>query len=163
MVHFTRYGAAKIENDRYQIPKWNPSVCFLATDLAARELMYLNWDYHSLISYQPRVGFISSKNGRTARMTMLRATAFYSVTMKKERLPILQRMLKIEKLQPCQTSYSSDGLLFFISGGQTNKISKGDIAGLFLKQETWRRIQLGSSNSKTDLCFCRGWKKLPSR
>lgn len=123
----------------------------LATDLAARGIDVPELGF--IIHYQlpSRESEFTHRNGRTARMNA-EGTAFILYN-EKERLPDFARDTEIEKLNPAKLPAPSEWSTLFISGGRTNKISKGDIAGLFLKQGDLTQDQLGIIELKTDCAF----------
>ncbi len=96
------------------------------------------------------------RNGRTARMQS--EGSAYVIKWEKEQLPDF-----IEALQP--SSIHRDDLIdthtdkemtwetIFISGGRKDKISKGDIAGLFFKQGNLGKDDLGIIELKNDCAF----------
>jgi len=123
----------------------------LATDLAARgidipELKYIiHYELpHSLEEFTHR-------NGRTARVNA-KGTA-YVLKWEKERLPEFIKesgSLDIsKKAAPMKQFWET----LFISGGRKDKISKGDIAGLFFKQGNINKDQLGDIELKQDCAF----------
>ncbi len=123
----------------------------IATDLAARGIDIPEIKF--IIHYQlpPREKEFTHRNGRTARMHG-DGTA-YVLKWKNESLPdfILDSEIKEMKRNPTPTP--SNWKTLFISGGRKDKISKGDIAGLFLKQGKINKDQLGTIELKTDCAF----------
>lgn len=128
----------------------------LATDLAARGLDV------------PEVGFIAHyqlplkkeefvhRNGRTARMK--KSGIAYVLKWEKEDLPDFipnssTGVTKNEFLLPEQEKPIGEWVTLFISGGRKDKISKGDIAGLFLKQGNLEKEELGDIELKQDCAF----------
>ena len=123
----------------------------IATDLAARgidvpEMKYII--HYELPLYKEE--FIH-RNGRTARVSA-KGTA-YVLKWKDERLPDFIKNTAIENIseQAIRKPVFWDTL--FISGGRKDKISKGDIAGLFLKQGNLTKDQLGVIELKQDCAF----------
>jgi len=124
----------------------------LATDLAARGIDVPELDF--IIHFQlpnKREEFIH-RNGRTARM-QAQGTA-YIIKYQQEELPdfidnaevlTLSETKKSEPNQKWETLY--------ISGGRKDKISKGDIAGLFLKMGNLQKEELGIIELKQDCAF----------
>ncbi|HCO85783.1 MAG TPA: helicase [Arenibacter sp.] len=123
----------------------------IATDLAARgidipELKYIiHYELpHSLEEFTHR-------NGRTARVNA-KGTA-YVLKWENERLPEFIKdsgdMDISEKAAPMKQFWET----LFISGGRKDKISKGDIAGLFFKQGNINKDQLGEIELKQDCAF----------
>tara|TARA_R110002096_G_scaffold170840_1_gene343462 strand:+ start:4914 stop:6230 length:1317 start_codon:yes stop_codon:yes gene_type:complete len=124
----------------------------LATDLAARGIDV------------PEIGFIihyhlpikneefTHRNGRTARMNS-NGTA-YVLIWEGEKLPEFihpdEELVELEESsQPLGTKWQT----LYISGGRKDKISKGDIAGLFFKQGKLNKDEVGSIELKQDCAF----------
>lgn len=123
----------------------------LATDLAARgidvpEIKFII-HYHLPLRSQE----FTHRNGRTARMNS-EGTA-YVLHWKEERLPDFIQNLEEEILNPATLPAPSKWRTLFISGGRKDKISKGDIAGLFFKQGQLERDELGIIELKQDCAF----------
>ena len=123
----------------------------LATDLASRGIDIPEMKY--IIHYElPRheEEFIH-RNGRTARVNA-KGTA-YVLKWKDEQLPEFIKnvnAVNISKKAPHKPQYWET---LFISGGRKDKISKGDIAGLFFKQGGIKKDQLGTIELKPDCAF----------
>ncbi len=123
----------------------------LATDLAARGIDVPEIEF--IVHYQlphSNQEFIH-RNGRTARMN--KKGVAYVLHWEEERLPDFiekNQDLKIPS-EPSQTILEWKTL--FISGGRKDKISKGDIAGLFLKQGNLLNNELGNIELKHDCAF----------
>ena len=91
------------------------------------------------------------RNGRTARVNE-KGTA-YILKWKDQKLPDF-----IEDATEIRISSKAEQVppywqTLFISGGRKDKISKGDIAGLFFKQGNLNRDQLGAIELKQDCAF----------
>lgn len=127
------------------------SQVLLATDLAARGIDIPELNY--IIHYElPRheEEFIH-RNGRTARMHA-KGTA-YILKWKDQALPEFIKNVKginIDTKAPHKPQYWET---LFISGGRKDKISKGDIAGLFFKQGGINKDELGTIELKQDCAF----------
>jgi superfamily II DNA/RNA helicase len=123
----------------------------IATDLAARGIDISEMKF--IIHYElPRhkEEFIH-RNGRTARVNA-KGTS-YILKWKSELLPEFIKDVKgvnISKKAAYKPQYWET---LFISGGRKNKISKGDIAGLFFKQGGINKDQLGTIELKPDCAF----------
>jgi superfamily II DNA/RNA helicase len=123
----------------------------IATDLAARGIDIPEMNH--IIHYElPRheEEFIH-RNGRTARVNE-KGTA-YILKWEKELLPEFIKNVKgvnVSKKAPHKPQYWET---LFISGGRKDKISKGDIAGLFFKQGAIKKDQLGIIELKQDCAF----------
>jgi superfamily II DNA/RNA helicase len=145
-------GMEQKERERALIKFRNgTSRVLVATDLASRGLDIPEIKY--IIHYElPRFEeeFIH-RNGRTARVTA-KGTA-YILKWKNERLPEFIKDVKglnISEKAPHKPQYWET---LFISGGRKDKISKGDIAGLFFKRGGITKDQLGVIELKQDCAF----------
>jgi len=123
----------------------------VATDLAARgiDIPELKFIIHYELPH--RIEEFTHRNGRTARVNE-EGTA-YILRWNKESIPEF-----ISKSQPINIDKSNRlGDPFwetlFISGGRKDKISKGDIAGLFFKQGGLQKNQVGAIELKQDCAF----------
>jgi len=123
----------------------------IATDLAARGLDVPEIDF--LIHYQLplKIEEFTHRNGRTARMHK-EGTA-YVIQWKKEPLPEFININDVEHLHADSLPEPSPWKTLFISGGRKDKISKGDIAGLFIKKGGINGEQLGVIELKSDCAF----------
>lgn len=133
----------KFRNGTHQI--------LLATDLAARgldipELAFII-HYHLPLRSQE----FTHRNGRTARMHQ-EGTA-YILQYQEEELPEFIDTPEEEILQDAPIPASPIWNTLFISGGRADKISKGDIAGVFFKQANLSKEQLGIIELKQDCAF----------
>ena len=123
----------------------------VATDLAARGIDIPEMNY--IIHYElPRhkEEFIH-RNGRTARVNA-KGTA-YILKWQDQLLPEFIQNVKginIATKAPFKPQYWQT---LFISGGRKDKISKGDIAGLFFKQGGINKEELGTIELKQDCAF----------
>ncbi|SHF12032.1 Superfamily II DNA and RNA helicase [Arenibacter palladensis] len=127
------------------------SQILIATDLAARgidipELKYIiHYELpHSLEEFIHR-------NGRTARVNA-KGTA-YVLKWEKEGLPSFIKDTEIADISKRTVRKPQFWETLFISGGRKDKISKGDIAGLFFKQGNMNQDQLGEIELKQDCAF----------
>lgn len=123
----------------------------VATDLAARGLDIT--DLHFIIHYELplHTNEFTHRNGRTARMHQ-EGTA-YLLQGAKERLPEFVGDVKELKLKPAKLPDPAVWKTLFISGGRKDKISKGDIAGIFFKQGGLGKTELGIIEIKQDCAF----------
>lgn len=133
----------KFRNGTHQI--------LLATDLAARgidvpEIKFIV-HYHLPVKSEE----FTHRNGRTARMNS-DGTA-YVLQYEGEDLPDFIGDLPIENLTKSQLPNRSGWSTLFISGGRKDKISKGDVAGLFFKQGNLSKEELGVIELKNDCAF----------
>ena len=133
----------KFRNGTHQI--------IIATDLAARGLDIP--ELHYIIHYQLplKAEEFTHRNGRTARMNA-KGTA-YVLQWEKETLPEFINAPILKDLPAKNAAISTKWQTLFISGGRKDKISKGDIAGLFLKQGELQKEQLGQIELKQDCAF----------
>lgn len=118
----------------------------LATDLAARGLDIPEIKFILHYHLPPRLKEFTHRNGRTARMN--RDGVAYILHWQGEELPDFIQELNPEELildeQPTSTLPEAPRWeTVYITGGRRDKISKGDVAGLFLKQGQIRKEQLG--------------------
>ena len=123
----------------------------IATDLAARgidvpEIKFII-HYHLPLRSQE----FTHRNGRTARMHS-EGTA-YVLQWKEEKLPGFIPELEVEALSTAALPDKSPWKTLYISGGRRDKISKGDIAGLFFKQANLKKEQLGVIELKQDCAY----------
>jgi hypothetical protein len=77
----------------------------------------------------------------------------YILQYEKEPLPDFVGKPALEKLLPSTLPAPSAWSTLLISGGRKDKISKGDIAGFFLKQGGIQSDALGAIELKTDCAF----------
>ncbi|MGL1889833.1 MAG: DEAD/DEAH box helicase, partial [Reichenbachiella sp.] len=123
----------------------------IATDLAARGLDIPELKYIVHYELPKRSQEFTHRNGRTARMNS-EGTA-YVLKWGKENLPDF-----IESKQEIQLSQSASPkatgwTTLHITGGRRDKISKGDIAGLFFKQGGLEKDELGMIELKPEASY----------
>ncbi|GAK90612.1 ATP-dependent RNA helicase YqfR [Nonlabens ulvanivorans] len=133
----------KFRNGTHQI--------IIATDLAARGLDIPELKY--IIHYQLplKAEEFTHRNGRTARMNA--AGTAYVLQWNKETVPEFITTEEVLVPHAVKTSLQTDWATVFISGGRKDKISKGDIAGLFFKQGGLDKNELGVIELKQDCAF----------
>ncbi|TSE04565.1 DEAD/DEAH box helicase [Aquimarina algiphila] len=134
----------KFRNGTHQI--------IIATDLAARGIDIPEIKF--IIHYQLPIKMeeFTHRNGRTARVDA-KGTA-YVLKWEKEYLPDFIKNAEIEVINDQSAQRPSQyWQTLFISGGRKDKISKGDIAGLFFKQGKIDKDQLGVIELKQDCTF----------
>lgn len=127
------------------------SQILIATDLAARGIDIPEMNY--IIHYElPRheEEFIH-RNGRTARVNA-KGTA-YILKWENELAPEFIKNIKRADISKKAVHKPQYWETLFISGGRKDKISKGDIAGLFFKQGGINKDQLGTIELKPDCAF----------
>ena len=153
-ISYACFSGGMEQKDRERsLIKFRNGTCqlLIATDLAARgidipEMKFII--HYELPKHQEE--FIH-RNGRTARVNE-KGTAFI-LQWEKEYLPDFIKKSKgisIAKKAPHKPQYWET---LFISGGRKDKISKGDIAGLFFKQGGIKKEELGVIELKPDCAF----------
>ncbi len=145
-------GLEQIERERALIKFRNGSYNLLvATDLAARgiDVPEMNFIIHYELPHTEAE--FTHRNGRSARMHS-EGTA-YVLYSKDQRLPEFINVPAPIALAPKKEALSSDWDTLFVSGGRKDKISKGDIAGLFFKQGQLTKEELGVIELKQDCAF----------
>lgn len=153
-INFTCFSGGMEQRDRERsLIKFRNGTCqvLVATDLAARGIDIPEMKY--IIHYELPRAFeeFTHRNGRTARVNE-KGTA-YVLQWEKERLPEFikkETPIDISEKAPFKPQFWET---LFISGGRKDKISKGDIAGLFLKQGAINKDQLGVIELKQDCAF----------
>jgi len=140
----------KFRNGTHQI--------IVATDLAARgiDIPALKFIAHYQLPLKEEE--FTHRNGRTARVD--ESGTAYVIRHKDERLPDFINNSKVIKLSENSTRKAPKWVTLFISGGRKDKISKGDIAGLFFKQGGLTKDQLGVIELKQDCAFVAVPKKI---
>ena len=123
----------------------------LATDLAARGIDVPEMDY--IIHYQipSKEDEFIHRNGRTARMHS--EGVAYLLIWENDKLHDFIKDFTYEEFSDLKTVSKSNWQTLFISGGRKDKISKGDIAGLFFKQGDLNKNELGLIELKQDCAF----------
>jgi superfamily II DNA/RNA helicase len=123
----------------------------LATDLAARGIDVPEIDFIVHYHLPFKAEEFTHRNGRTARMNN-NGTA-YVLKGAKEQLPDFIGDLPLQKLDQGKLPKPTQWSTLFISGGRKDKISKGDIAGLFFKTGNLSKDEMGIIELKTDCAF----------
>jgi superfamily II DNA/RNA helicase len=123
----------------------------VATDLAARGLDIPEIRFIIHFQLPQRAHEFIHRNGRTARM--FNDGTAYVIKELHENLPDFVENAEIEKMQKAPLPLPSIWKTLFVSGGRKDKISKGDIAGLFIKQGKLGNDQIGTIEIKTDCAF----------
>lgn len=145
-------GMEQQERERSLITFRNgTSQILLATDLASRgiDIPELGFIIHYELPNH-KEEFVH-RNGRTARVNA-KGTA-YVLKGSDEELPEFIKEstpIRISTKAPSSKAYWET---LFISGGRKDKISKGDIVGLFMKQGGLTQEQLGTIELKQDCAF----------
>ncbi|WCO03140.1 DEAD/DEAH box helicase [Psychroserpens ponticola] len=145
-------GMEQRDRERALIKLRNGSVSILiASDLASRGIDIPEMKY--IIHYEIPSGIqeYTHRNGRTARVNS-KGTA-YLIKGAQEVFPDFVGQPKVQMLSKNETRKPEFWTTLFISGGRKDKISKGDIAGLFFKQGGINKDQLGVIELKQDCAF----------
>lgn len=123
----------------------------IATDLAARgiDVPEIKFIIHYHLPFRKEE--FTHRNGRTARMHN-EGTA-YVLQWEKEDLPDFIFNLEEETLLDAPIPQPSEWATIFVSGGRQDKISKGDIAGLFFRQADLNKGEIGIIELKQDCAF----------
>ena len=123
----------------------------IATDLAARgiDIPEMNFIIHYELPLSKEE--FTHRNGRTARVSA-KGTAFV-LKWKDEKLPEFIGKTPVEDISKQALRKPVYWETLFISGGRKDKISKGDIAGIFFKQGGLTKDQLGIIELKQDCAF----------
>ena len=153
-VNHACFSGGMEQKDRERaLIKFRNGTCqiLIATDLAARGIDIPEMKY--IIHYELPIHEeeFTHRNGRTARVNA-KGTA-YLIKWEKESLPEFikgSKKVDISKKAPQKAQFWET---LFISGGRKDKISKGDIAGLFFKQGGLNKDQLGVIELKQDCTF----------
>lgn len=153
-INYACFSGGMEQRDRERsLIKFRNGTCqvLIATDLAARGIDIPEMKY--IIHYElPRtVEEFTHRNGRTARVNS-KGTA-YVLQWKKEQLPEFIKNAKVVDISKNAPRKPQFWETLFISGGRKDKISKGDIAGLFFKQGAINKDQLGVIELKQDCAF----------
>ena len=123
----------------------------VATDLAARGIDIPEMDFIIHYELPMRNDEFIHRNGRTARMNS-EGTAFI-LKWKNEDLPVFIKNSEEIKIDSTKKIKNSNWKTVYISGGRKDKISKGDIAGLFFKQGNLKKEELGIIEVKQDCSY----------
>jgi superfamily II DNA/RNA helicase len=140
-------GMEQIDRERALIKFRNgTNQLLLATDLAARGLDIPEIKFILHYHLPLRNKEFTHRNGRTARMNSNGIA--YILNWKEEELPdfireINPEILNLKDQQKATFPSLVKWKTLYITGGRRDKISKGDIAGLFLKQGQIQKDQIG--------------------
>lgn len=150
-------GLEQLDRERALIKFRNGTTnLIVATDLAARGIDIPEIKFIIHYHLPNREHEFVHRNGRTARMQ--RGGTAFIIQPVQDELPDFVRALDAEQqhsddLTPSTTPASPSWKTLFISGGRRDKISKGDIAGLFFKQGKLKKDELGIIELKQDCAF----------
>ncbi len=123
----------------------------LATDLAARGIDVPDIQFILHYHLPMRLEEFTHRNGRTARMH--KEGSAYVLHWRNERLPDFMPVLEEEYLLDTTVREASQWKTIHISAGRKDKISKGDIAGLFFKKGELDKGELGVIEIKNDSAY----------
>ncbi len=128
----------------------------LATDLAARGIDVPEIKYIIHYHLPMRLHEFTHRNGRTARMH--KSGSAYILHYGLDDLPDFMENLNlqpisIDDIETVEKDVENKWTTLFVTGGRRDKISKGDIAGLFFKQGKLSKDQLGLIELKQDCAF----------
>ena len=142
----------QVERERSLIQFRNSSQrTLLATDLAARGIDIPGLDYIVHYEMPPREEEFIHRNGRTARMN--KGGSAICIKGKNDKIPEYARGIKTKEIIEGGKIPKNKWITLFVSGGRRDKISKGDIAGLFIKKGNLDSCELGVIELKTDCAF----------
>jgi superfamily II DNA/RNA helicase len=145
-------GLEQQERERVLIKFRNGShQLIVATDLAARGLDIPEIKFIIHYHLPQREEEFTHRNGRTARMKQ-DGTAFV-LKWQDEVLPDFIKTREIASVENPAKTNPINWCTLLVSGGRKDKISKGDIAGLFLKQGGLKKEDLGVIELKQDCAF----------
>jgi superfamily II DNA/RNA helicase len=151
--HANFYGGLEQQDRERALIKFRNGThqLLLATDLAARgiDIPEIKFIIHYHLPHS-KEEFIH-RNGRTARMHAS-GTAYLLKGMD-EILPDYIDQEHYQKIKEQAVPSPSPWTTLFISGGRKDKISKGDIAGTFIKQGNIQNDELGVIELKQDCAF----------
>lgn len=150
-------GMEQIDRERTLIKFRNgTNQLLIATDLAARgiDIQEIKYIIHYHIPVKQKE--FTHRNGRTARMNN-EGTA-YILVWKNDELPdFIQEFnpekFHVEEIHEEFVQNDFEWQTLYISGGRKDKISKSDIAGLFMKQGKLEKNELGIIEIKQDCAF----------
>jgi len=151
--HTTFYGGMEQKDREHSLIKFRNGThrLLIATDLAARGIDVPELDFIIHLELPMREDEFTHRNGRTARMHST-GTA-YILKHKSQRIPDFITDAEPFEIPfaeaPPQTLWET----VFIGGGRKDKISKGDIAGLFFKEGNLKKGQLGEIELKQDSAY----------
>lgn len=145
-------GMEQMERERALIKFRNGTHRILvATDLAARGIDVPEMDFIIHYELPKKKDEFIHRNGRTARMQ--EEGIAYVIKWEREPLPSFIRGYEEIELTKSVKSESTDWETLYITGGRKDKISKGDIAGFFLKKGKLKKDELGVIELKQDCAF----------
>lgn len=145
-------GMEQVDRERALIKFRNGTHQLLvATDLAARGIDVPEIKFIIHYHLPQKSHEFTHRNGRTARMHN-EGTA-YVLIWENEDLPDFIQNPETEEIKESLNLSASDWKTLHISGGRRDKISKGDIVGLIMKQGGLSNNQLGKIELKQDCAY----------
>lgn len=156
--HAAFYGTMEQQDRERSLVKFRNGSCrvLLATDLAARGIDVP--EVQSIIHFElpQKEEEFTHRNGRTARMH--RSGVAYVLHGQKRRLPDFIARLKAPKMDAGELERSSSApaqqwQTLLVSGGRRDKISKGDIAGFFMKAGGLNSDEVGDIELRPECAF----------
>lgn len=150
-------GMEQVDRERALIKFRNGThQLLLATDLAARgiDIPEIKYIIHYHLPNKSKE-FIH-RNGRTARMN--KEGVSYILKWEAEKEPDFVReinpeIVELDSFKKVENPSKEKWVTLYISGGRKDKISKGDIVGLFLKQGGLNKEQLGVIELKQTFAY----------
>ncbi|NEN22287.1 DEAD/DEAH box helicase [Cryomorpha ignava] len=151
--HATFHGSLEQKEREHALIKFRNGThrLLLATDLAARGIDVPELDFIIHFELPPKADEFTHRNGRTARMHS-EGTAYI---LKSEKRSLPEFIANAETFEIPFAEAPADTLweTLFITGGRKDKISKGDIAGLFFKEGKLEKGELGEIELKQDCAY----------
>lgn len=153
-IDHTCFSGGMEQRDRERsLIKFRNGTCQLlvATDLAARGIDIPELKF--IIHYELPHAYeeFTHRNGRTARMNA--EGIAYVLKLENKVLPEFIKITDVADISTKAKRTKPFWTTLFISGGRKDKISKGDIAGLFFKVGNINKDQLGVIELKQDCAF----------
>ena len=158
-IHHEPYhgGMEQVDRERALIKFRNgTNRILLSTDLAARGLDIPEIEFILHYHLPPHEREFTHRNGRTARMNS--DGVAYILHWEGEELPeyiqdIAPKSVRVEDLQKASTITPTKWVTLYITGGRRDKISRGDVAGLLIKQGKVHSDQVGVIEIKQNCSY----------
>ncbi len=151
--HVTFHGSLEQKEREHALIKFRNGThrLLLATDLAARGIDVPELDFIIHLELPTKADEFTHRNGRTARMNSS-GTAFI-LKSEKEKLPDFIETTDVFEIPFAEAATDTFWETLFITGGRKDKISKGDIAGLFFKEGNLENGELGTIELKQNAAY----------
>lgn len=151
--HACFYGVMEQKEREHALIKFRngSAQLLIATDLAARGIDIPEMKFIIHLELPRHEHEFTHRNGRTARVNS-KGTA-YILKPEHEPLPGYIKDVSSIDISKKASTKAPYWETLFISGGRKEKISKGDIAGLFFKQGGLNKDQLGNIELKSDCAY----------